>query len=250
MPTISRGTPEAVRRWRARGPLFACLVAAAACTQRPVAALCGPAASGQWAELIQQHQLRYPDWELADAFKLLHQAAMGSEHAVPDTLLPTRWMRREWATMGDGPLEPLVDTLGAGGTFVRIHLRAWRAAGGSPDSLTAAFIATAATFDPDTAQLRCAVDALTSLARAGSLPWRSGRVAAEARAWAARGYPAVEHSPRFEMEYRPAYRVVALPLVRELLTRGKVTESPARPSIRRVPRPIRRRPLIGQVAAR
>lgn len=198
---------------------------------------------------MQQHQLRYPDWELSDAFKLLHQATMGSEHAVPDSLVPARWMQREWATMGAGPLEPMIDTLGPEGGFARIHLRAWRDAGGSPDSLTAAFVATARRFPPDTARLSCAVRTLTSLSSTGALPWRANVVAAEAKQWAADGYPSVEHSPRFEAAYRPAYRVIAVALIDSLLPQGRPQGSPPQPSGRRAPsRPVRVSP--GHVAVR
>lgn len=163
------------------------------------------------------HLVRYPLMEIPDAFKLLQQATMGSEHAVRDSSGPQRWMEREWATLGEGPPELLVDTLGTNGRFARVHLRAWRAAGGAPTALVRAFVATAGTSEPDTAALRCAIDGLIRLAQTGKAPWTADSVDAAARAWGALGYPAVDHSAPYESAYRPAYRVVALSLIAGLL---------------------------------
>ena len=35
-------------------------------------------------QLLGQHLQRYPHMELADIYKLLHQSALGPEHAVAD----------------------------------------------------------------------------------------------------------------------------------------------------------------------
>ncbi len=163
------------------------------------------------------HQSRYPSMELGDAYKLLHQATMGSEHAVPDRAGPAAWMDREWAEMGNGPAEPLVDTLGATGRFARVHLRPWRSLGGSPDTLVDLFVETARTATPDTTELRCALGALDSLARAGSLPWQAAAVEQLISDQRAKGFPAVHHSAGYEGATRPAYRVVSLTLIPRLL---------------------------------
>lgn len=155
--------------------------------------------------------------ELDDAYKLLHQATMGSEHAVPDRAGPAAWMQREWAEMGDGPAEPLVDTLGATGRFARVHLRPWRAAGGSPATLVDLFVETARTATPDTIGLRCALGALDSLARTGGVPWPPPAVEAMIGERRAAGYPAVHHSEGYEAAVRPAYRVVSLRLIPRLI---------------------------------
>ncbi|MES2304559.1 MAG: subclass B3 metallo-beta-lactamase [Gemmatimonadota bacterium] len=156
--------------------------------------------------------------EPVDAFKLLQQATLGSEHAVRDPLEPARWMTREWASLGDGPAEPLVDTLGANGAFARIHLRPWRATGRAPSEVVTAFVATARTATADTTALRCAIRAVVALAHDGQVRWDADSVTAQGRRWEAAHFPAVDHSPRFEAAYRPAYRVVSLPLVATLLT--------------------------------
>ncbi len=143
--------------------------------------------------------------EISDAFKLLQQATMGSEHAVPDASAAAAWMEREWSTLGQGPVEPMVDTLGRRGRYARIHLRAYRESGGDPARLTAAFVATAASATGDTAQLGCALDAVAPV-----VPWDSAQWRTEATTWRRAGYPSMHHSPGYEAAHHPAYRVIAV----------------------------------------
>jgi hypothetical protein len=170
---------------------------------RPAALGCGD--PQPWRALFESHQRRYHSLEIPDAFKLLQQAAMGSEHAIPDSASATAWMQREWASLGDGPPEPMVDTLGSGGTFARVHLRPYRDAGRDPAQLTAAFVRTANADRADTALLTCAVEAVVPV-----IPWDTAQWRTEAATWARAGYPAMHHSPGFDSAHRPAYRVVRL----------------------------------------
>lgn len=166
-----------------------------------------------WTALIASHLQRYPHMQEADVFKLLHHATMGSEHAIADTAAVSAWMDREWSTMDDGPTEPLVDTLGNNGAYARVHLRAYRAAGGEKETLTRAFVETGRIAKGDTAQLSCALDAVVHMAQQHTVPWSFDTLQSRRNAWATRGYPAVSHSSGFRERYRPAYRVVALRLL-------------------------------------
>lgn len=182
------------------------------------AAPCDPAA---WTSLVRVHLARYPAMQPADAYKLLHQATLGSEHAMPSRAMAEQWLTREMATLASGPQEPMVDTLGAGGRFARINLRPFLAAGGSPDSLLSAFVRTAQEATRDTAQLGCALEAVRSMARSGEVAWPAdsvNRLFAEARA---AGYPAMHHSDAYEAAYHPAYRVVSVTLVAAALPQGQ-----------------------------
>lgn len=155
-----------------------------------------------WRALLASHLARYPDMQTADALKLLQQATTGSEHAVNDSTAAAAWMQREWDSMGEGPIEPVFDTLG--GRFARVHLRSFKEAGGDPASLTAAFVATSHTA-PDTTLLGCALSAV-----AGVVPWDAASWRAEVERWRAAGFPAMHHSEAYAERYRPAYRVVGV----------------------------------------
>lgn len=174
-----------------------------------------------WDELILTHVQRYPGLGIEDLYKLLHQATLGSEHAVQYGDAEA-WLTRELAELGDGPDEPLVDPLGSAppgtdGPFVRIHLRPFVARGGVPHRLLEAFVTTASADRGDPGALACALSALGDLARVGELPWPDSTVTVYAAARAAEGYPAVHHSDAYERLYRPAYRVVAAELVDDVL---------------------------------
>lgn len=201
--------------------LSACAVLAIACSPGNSNPACSDQARHKIGAMILAHRARYPEMQLTDAFKLLQQATLGSEHAVRDSTVPMRWMDREWSALGDGPAEPLVDTLGVDGAFARVHLRPWRTTGKPPAALVNAFVGTARESKPDTAALGCALTELEGLAREGKLPWRADSVALQAQQWEARRYPAVDHSLEYKARYRPAYRVVALPLVPALLVPAK-----------------------------
>jgi hypothetical protein len=190
---------------------LAALLVAAGCARRPLAATCD---TTSWQALISEHEARYPGLEMADVYKLLHQATMGSEHAVPSATEAAAWMAREVATLGDGPHEPMVDTLGSDGRFVRIHLRPYLAAGGSTDSLVAAFVETARSFAPDTSALACALASWRSVADSSPTTWNPDSLDVFIRARKASGYGAIEHSGSFVAKYRPAYRVIARGLLR------------------------------------
>jgi len=164
-------------------------------------------------QLVREHVTRYPALEVQDLYKLLHQATLGSEHAVADTAGVRAWMQREIAALGGGPPEPIVDTLGAGGTYVRVHLRPYLAAGGRPERLLAAFVATANAAPPDVGRFACAHAAALQLARDGALPWPEAAVARFFSDQELAGDPSVHHSAAFAARYQPAYRVVALDLL-------------------------------------
>ncbi len=173
--------------------------------------------SARWESLIRTHVTRYPDMQVADLYKLLHQATLGSEHAVPSAEAAERWLARELNNLPEGPPEPLVDTLGHGGRLARIHLRPFRALGRPQTDLLTAFVATASGRYGDRSELECAMAVARELSRQEALPWAASRVAAYLAARASRGYPAVHHSSAYERHYRPAYRVVAVELVSEVI---------------------------------
>lgn len=179
----------------------------------PAHSAAAPCDTGPWTALLRAHLIRYPAMQPADAYKLLHQATLGSEHAVPSRAMAEEWLSREIGTLPAGPADPLADTLGTDGRFARIHLRPFLAAGGIPDSLLSAFVRTAEQATRDTAQLSCALDAVRQMTVTREPGWSADsvdRLFGEAQV---AGYPAMHHSDAFEEAYHPAYRVVSVTLV-------------------------------------
>jgi len=159
--------------------------------------------------ILLDHFRRYPEMQVTDLYKLLHQAALGSEHAVRDERTARDWLEREMKEMGEGPDEPLLDPISPDGKIVRIHLRPYLKMGKDPETLLRAFIHTANEWH----------GSLENLMEYGTVAWQLS----EAEQWRispkeiklffagieSQGFPAARHSEIYGRLYRPAYRVIA-----------------------------------------
>jgi hypothetical protein len=181
-------------------------------------------------EILADHLARYPRLQAVDVYKLLHQAALGNEHAVWDEAGARRALECELAGMGSGPAEPLIDPISPDGRLARLHLRPWVQAGGDPQALWQAFIRTAKEWQGSPALLDEYSQRATDLARRGQLPFAAEELEACFLERKAQGYPAVHHSETYRLLYRPAYRVVARDFLEgdPLKTAGKRTGNNAR----------------------
>jgi hypothetical protein len=159
--------------------------------------------------ILIAHSNRYPRWSVVDLYKLIFQAAMGAEHAVPDEAGARQWLLEEIRNLGSGPEEPLVDIISPGGAVVRVHLRPFVQAGKDVEQLLDAFLRTAREFHGSAQRLETYGRDAVQEATEGVFPFSADEVAAYMGRMKKNGFPAVHHSPAFEAEYRPAYRVVA-----------------------------------------
>ncbi len=153
--------------------------------------------------VLRAHFMRYPSMQIQDVYKLIHQAAMGSEHAISSIEGARKWMERELAEMGAGSAEPAIDPISDDGQIVRVHLRPFVAQGGKPETLLDAFIRTANEYRGDVQTLKN----YWGIA-AGMGYYSSTEMEDFIQSMQARNYPAVHHSFEYEGVYRPAYRVV------------------------------------------
>jgi len=153
--------------------------------------------------ILQNHLARYPSMQIQDVYKLIHQAAMGSEHAVTNAAGARKWMERELAEMGAGPDEPMLDPISGDEQVARVHLRPFVSQGGNPASLLDAFVRTANKFRGSQQALEEYWEVASEL-----LDHPASQLDGFIQSLRAQGYPAVHHSPEFERLYHPAYRVV------------------------------------------
>lgn len=155
-------------------------------------------------ETILRAQLaRYPVMQIQDLYKLIHQAAMGSEHAISSAEAAREWLKRELAEMGPGPQEPMIDPISADGQIVRMHLRPFVEGGGDPETLLHAFLRTASEYRGDVQVLEEYWQAAKDIQQ-----FPAAALDEFMEAMRAKKYPAVHHSAEYERLYRPAYRVV------------------------------------------
>jgi hypothetical protein len=166
-----------------------------------------------FAMIVLAHLSRYPLMQPADLYKLAHQAALGSEHAVRSEAAARAWLERELAEMGSGPPEPLLDPISPDGRILRVHLRPYLLAGHDPEALLRAFVGSANPIRGGEKRLRSYLNAVSRLAEDGRIGIDAGELSVLIKEMQLAGWPAVHHSSSYQRAYRPAYRVV----VRSLL---------------------------------
>jgi hypothetical protein len=164
-------------------------------------------------QLLGQHLQRYPGMELADIYKLLHQAAMGPGHALRDPEAARAMLRAEMQSLSEGPPDPIADPISPDGKLARIHLRPYVAAGRDLNALADAFVRTAQRFTASPEKLAKFCGCLGDLADAQGIPFSRAQVGEYFDAIVAQNYPVVRHSDAYRAAYRPAYRVVLLELL-------------------------------------
>jgi len=165
------------------------------------------------SQLLSAHLARYPEMQLDDIYKLLHQAALGPGHAVKDAGAALAWLEREAAELGAGPAEPEKDMISPDGRLARVHLRSWLGAGKSLDDLNRAFVETANSYPPSPEKLEKFCGCLGDLAGDGGIPFAEQQVAAYFDRIVQGSYPVVHHSKTYTDAYKPAYRVVDVTLL-------------------------------------
>jgi len=153
--------------------------------------------------VLRSHVARYPSMQIQDVYKLIHQAAMGSEHAISSADGARQWLQRELVEMGSGPEEPMIDPISADGQIARVHLRPFVAKGGDPEMLLNAFLRTANEYHGNQQILNEYWNAVVDLQHFSSAEMNEFIESIKLK-----GYPAVHHSADYERLYRPAYRVV------------------------------------------
>ncbi len=159
--------------------------------------------------IVVSHFTRTPSMQVQDVYKLLHQAAMGSEHAISDEQAAREWLEQEMKEMGDGPDDPLLDPISPDGQILRVHLRSFLSAGKNPQALLKAFIRTGNEWHGSLGKLEDYGNTVIQLAWSGAISIPPGETECFLSKMQADGYPAVHHSSDYQRLYRPAYRVVA-----------------------------------------
>jgi hypothetical protein len=169
-----------------------------------------------WSLLIAQCQ-RYPLLQVQDLYKLIFQAAMGSEHAVESIQAARDWLEREIAALPDGPPEPLIEPISQDGQIARVNLRPYVEKGKKPEALLRAFVRTANGFPGSFEKLRMYWSHAEALAAFEGLPISSDEIQLYFSEMATAGFPSVHHSEIYQANYHPAYRVIWVQVLEEAL---------------------------------
>ena len=176
--------------------------------------------------LINTHVQRYPEIDILDVYKLLHQAIFGPGHAIAGGKArksAQEWLERESELLEPATAGPLIESIHPDGAVVRVHLRPYLAARGTLNKLLDAFLESSRLVSGDLATM-AAWWAIFQAMVEGPLGGRfdARAVHLEGQTRARENWPASHHSPRFDRAYKPAYRVLAHPVAEALLRQQKI----------------------------
>ncbi len=161
--------------------------------------------------LIRTHLARYPQSQIADIYKLLHQAAFGPGHLVASKRAAREWLEHEAGRVAPLAEGPLVESVHPDAQIVRLHLRPYLALGGEIKPLLEAFARSAEQVCGDAAQMAVWWQVFEGLCTEGALcadicQQREAALFGWARAQ--EQWPVVHHSPAYQAAYQPVYRVL------------------------------------------
>jgi len=160
--------------------------------------------------LLISHLNRYPRMEIQDVYKLLHQSALGSGHAVSNEATARVWLENEATNLKAGKMESRVDPITPDKKLARIHLRAFLENSTDLEGLNRAFVQTANNFRGSKETLKRYLNYALRLAKKNVYPFTWAEMKKFFDEKAKENFPSVRHSKNYEMFYSPAYRVVAL----------------------------------------
>jgi hypothetical protein len=162
------------------------------------------------SNLTSQHIARYPNLELIDLYKLLHQSALGASHASAADDILEKEFNLEWDNLTGVHVEPAIDPISPDGKIARIHLRSYLSQDYSKDDLLMAFIRTANAHSGSQEKLKKFCNCLRDLSKAKQLPFNPEDTEAFLNDVENKDYPTLRHSNIFKKEYEPSYRIVHL----------------------------------------
>lgn len=178
--------------------------------------------AGRILEQVKQHLRNYPLANYEDAYKFIHQAALGPGHLGAQWDGLDRYLRSEWESLERdsaltcspaGMPAPMVEDLG--GAFVRVNLVCYGEAGGTLDDLSQALRNSLDTAPDSTLLLEVWYQATGwLLAETDTDP---DSLAAFNNLLRAHDWPAVHHSVDYKDAYAPHYRVLERSNAEQLL---------------------------------
>lgn len=161
-----------------------------------------------YKELLLAEIKRHPHSKVEDIYKFIHQASFGSEHAVKDTIAVRKWMENEISNLDLSINDEMFNQLSPDGKLVRINLRPYLNKGFDPNLLLDAFIKTANNFKGKANDFKMYWKAAEKLAKSNKFKFTSEELNAFFEEQSKNKLHAIHHSREYELEYKPAYRVI------------------------------------------
>lgn len=177
------------------------------------------------AALIQTHVARYPELDITDVYKLLHQGVFGPGHSIPNRKAAREWLEQEARQQTPRAGELLLESVHPQNEVVRLHLRPYLAANGELPALLDAYIKSADTVPGEQTSMAAWWEVFAEMVAPGGLlfgRFEPRTVALIGRTRANEHWAASHHSPVYNTRYRPVYRVLMREQAEALLYQQKI----------------------------
>jgi len=172
--------------------------------------------------LIENHIHRYPELQVPDVYRLLHQATCGASHAITNKKSTREWLEHELDTPPPESAPPLLEPIANG--WVRLYLHPYKAFGGEIKPLLTAILKTEK-ITPINDQQRQQMDTywqtfldLVTNNTDYQTRFEPQEIRLFGRIYAEDGYPTAQHSREYYTAYKPSYRVLRQTDAEALLT--------------------------------
>ena len=153
-------------------------------------------------EMLAEHFSRYPNCEIQDIFKFIHQSSYGCEHMVQSLDKAVEYIKSEYEKgIAESEVIPL------DGDYSRVPL-SYLDKGLSAETLGKLFYLSAEKVD-GREELIKNLDAARELIEEGILPFDKTEFEKAVDEWSKKDFCALHHSDRFREEYKPSYRVIS-----------------------------------------
>lgn len=154
---------------------------------------------------LREHYKLYPELQIQDIFKFLHQSALGCEHIVSSLEKATQYIKDEY---GRGITENKIFVEKLDGDYSRVHL-ACMDYGISAEALGEMLFLSAKKEIDGQSKLKQKLKITEKMITENLLPFNIDEFRSAAQKWEQEGFPAIHHSEVFREAYKPAYRVVS-----------------------------------------
>lgn len=155
--------------------------------------------------LLIQHCQRYPEAEIRDIFKILHQSSFGCEHNVSSLEKAIDFIKKEFEAVDSADD---ICTQALDGNYSRVHL-SYLNKGLSAETLGKLFFLSARKESDGLTALNEKLKTFEQLILQGELPFSVEDFSSELAEWKKNEFSALHHSEAFRKAYQPAYRVIS-----------------------------------------
>lgn len=172
--------------------------------------------------LLVSHANRYPKMGIQDAYKMLYQGAMGSEHVVNSFEEFESELSEEWKNVEGNTDIPLWENIRPDGQIVRVYLSPYKARGGKLANLTTLCYWSSTLIKASKDNLKMSWETLLKTCREKKWNKFTQEDIEEFDLWLKKyDYPPVHHTEPYRKAYNPAYRLLAREFLSVLLTDEK-----------------------------